>query len=146
MPSVLIQLPNAALCQQTIQANVSLFVDGTIIQGRTIRSWFNVPELSLRRLSTAPAEAQAHMFTMLSIQNRFNKLLRPRGLVLRKRRDTYLVCGNVAALRKADEYVTVADRNSEQFATLRNGVHRYQSVWSPLTPAEIAAATASLRR
>ena len=146
MPSTRIQLPNAAVCHQTIQTNATLFVDGTIIQGRVIRAWFDVPELSLRRLATASTGAQAHMFVMLTIQNRLNKLLRPRGLVLRKRKDTYHVCGNLAALHKADEYVGIADHNSAQFSTLRNGIRRYQSVWSPLSADEIAAATASLRR
>lgn len=76
MPSIRIRLPNAALCQQTIQANVSLFVDGTIIK-------VELSVLGLTYLSShyvaylQHLQAQAHMFTMLSIQNRLNKLLRP---------------------------------------------------------------------
>ena len=119
---------------QIISNNDRLFRATTTLSDATIREIFDIAPITTRSL---PTEVRLHDFAMFSAYTRLNKLLRRRGLVLKKAKDTYKVLGHVPATTKAEEYVREAGRNIRQHGILSQGIRTQGSLWSPLTAAEL---------
>lgn len=117
-----------------ITANIGVLVTGAILPKEAITSWFDIKALSE---TPSVTEVRQHDFNLLTAYTTMNKLLRQRGLVLKKKKDTFLVLGLDTAKQKSIEYLRVSDRNTLQRQELRAGIRRYQSVWSPLADAEL---------
>lgn len=117
-----------------ITANADIITTDAVLPKEAITSWFNINALSE---TPSVTEVRQHDFNLLTAYITMNKLLRKRGLVLKKKKDTFLVLGLDTAKQKSIEYLRVSDRNTFQRQELRAGIRRYQSVWSPLADEEL---------
>lgn len=119
---------------QLISNNAQLFRESNTLSGTVIRDFFQIVPITDQ---SSPAAVRTHDFAMFSAYARLNKLLRRRGLVLKKDKDTYKVLGHVPATQKAAAYVREAGRNIRQHTTLTEGIRLQGSLWSPLTTPEM---------
>ena len=131
------QRRSKAQLNQAITAHHTHFVSGNTIQASLIEEIFAIAPLNITRLATAKAEVTRHTFEILEAYTKLNRLLRNRGLVLKKKNDTFEVLGVQRAQHKVEKYYAVADRNNYQAAQLRRGVVTHRSQWSPLTQEEL---------
>ena len=119
---------------QLVTTNNREFTHGSIIHLTQLHRWFSVTPISDR---PSADEVRRHDFNLLTIYTRLNRLLRKRGLVLKKHNDEYLVLTLETARLKAEEYVRESHRNTYQYNELTEGLRRHQSVWSPLLVHEL---------
>ena len=131
------QSRSKAQLNQAITAHHTHFVAGNTIQASLIEEIFAIAPLNITRLATAKAEVIRHTFEILEAYTKLNRLLRNRGLVLKKKNDTFEVLGLERAQHKVEKYYAVADRNNYQAAQLRRGLVTHRSQWSPLTDEEL---------
>ena len=131
------QSRSKAQLNQAITAFTQHFVAGNTIQASLIEEIFAIAPLNITRLATAKAEVTRHTFEVLEAYTKLNRLLRSRGLVLKKKNDTFEVLGLQRAQHKVEKYYAVADRNKYQAAQLRRGLITHRSQWSPLTQEEL---------
>ena len=131
------QSRSKAQLNQAITAFTQHFVAGNTIQASLIEEIFAIAPLNITRLATAKAEVTRHTFEVLEAYTKLNRLLRSRGLVLKKKNDTFEVLGLQRAQHKVEKYYAVADRNNYQAAQLRRGLVTHRSQWSPLTQEEL---------
>ena len=131
------QSRSKAQLNQAITARNTHFMPGNTIPVHVIEDIFDIAPLNITRLATAKAEVVRHTFEVLEAYTKLNRLLRSRGLVLKKKNDTFEVLGLERAQRKVEKYYSVADRNNYQAAQLRRGLVTHRSQWSPLTQEEL---------
>ena len=131
------QRRSKAQLNQAITARNTHFMPGNTIPARIVEDIFDIAPLNITRLATAKAEVVRHTFEVLEAYTKLNRLLRSRGLVLKKKNDTFEVLGLQRAQHKVEKYYAVADRNNYQAAQLRRGVVTHRSQWSPLTQEEL---------
>ena len=131
------QRRSKAQLNQAITAASQHFVSGNTIPARIVEDIFDIAPLNITRLATAKAEVVRHTFEVLEAYTKLNRLLRNRGLVLKKKNDTFEVLGLERAQHKVEKYYAVADRNNYQAAQLRRGLVTHRSQWSPLTQEEL---------
>ena len=131
------QSRSKAQLNQAITARNTHFMPGNTIPARIVEDIFDIAPLNITRLATAKAEVVRHTFEILEAYTKLNRLLRSRGLVLKKKNDTFEVLGLQRAQHKVEKYYSVADRNNYQAAQLRRGVVTHRSQWSPLTDEEL---------
>ena len=131
------QSRSKAQINQAITALTQHFVAGNTIPARIVEDIFDIAPLNITRLDTAKAEVVRHTFEILEAYTKLNRLLRNRGLVLKKKNDTFEVLGLQRAQHKVEKYYSVADRNNYQAAQLRRGLVTHRSQWSPLTQEEL---------
>lgn len=118
-----------------ITANAEIIKTDAQLPKEALIAWFAI--------STLPEyptvnDVRQHDFNVLTAYTTMNKLLRKRGLVLKKKKDTFMVLGLNTAKEKSIEYLRVSDRNTLQRQELRAGIRRYQSSWSPLADEELS--------
>lgn len=97
--------------------------------------WFSVSSISDKPTID---EVRRHDFNMLTIYTTLNRLLRKRGLVLKKSKDEYLVLALESAQSKAESYVRESHRLTYQYGELTEGIQKFRSSWTPLTDGELA--------
>ena len=131
------QSRSKAQLNQAITARNTHFMPGNTIPAHVIEDIFDIAPLNITRLATAKAEVVRHTFEVLEAYTKLNRLLRSRGLVLKKKNDTFEVLGLQRAQHKVEKYYAVADRNNYQAAQLRRGLVTHRSQWSPLTDEEL---------
>ena len=131
------QSRSKAQLNQAITARNTHFMPGNTIPARIVEDIFDIAPLNITRLATAKAEVTRHTFEVLEAYTKLNRLLRSRGLVLKKKNDTFEVLGLERAQHKVEKYYAVADRNNYQAAQLRRGLVTHRSQWSPLTQEEL---------
>ena len=131
------QSRSKAQLNQAITARNTHFMPGNTIPARIVEDIFDLAPLNITRLATAKAEVTRHTFEILEAYTKLNRLLRSRGLVLKKKNDTFEVLGLQRAQHKVEKYYAVADRNNYQAAQLRRGLVTHRSQWSPLTQEEL---------
>ena len=131
------QSRSKAQLNQAITARNTHFMPGNTIPARIVEDIFDIAPLNITRLATAKAEVVRHTFEVLEAYTKLNRLLRSRGLVLKKKNDTFEVLGLQRAQHKVEKYYAVADRNNYQAAQLRRGLVTHRSQWSPLTQEEL---------
>ena len=131
------QSRSKAQLNQAITARNTHFMPGNTIPARIVEDIFDIAPLNITRLATAKAEVTRHTFEVLEAYTKLNRLLRNRGLVLKKKNDTFEVLGLERAQHKVEKYYSVADRNNYQAAQLRRGLVTHRSQWSPLTQEEL---------
>ena len=131
------QSRSKAQLNQAITAFTQHFVAGNTIQASLIEEIFAIAPLRVTRLATAKAEVTRHTFQILEAYTKLNRLLRNRGLVLKKKNNTFEVLGLERAQHKVEKYYSVADRNNYQAAQLRRGLVTHRSQWSSLTQEEL---------
>lgn len=118
-----------------ITDNREVLQHSNVIPKELLYSWFAITPLSD---SPSIDEVRQHDFNLFNAYTSMNKLLRKRGLVMKKKKDTYCVLGLASAKEKALGYLRVSDRNVVQRQELKAGISRYQSVWSPLSDVELS--------
>lgn len=119
---------------QLITANREVLQHSNVIAKEFLYNWFTITPLSD---SPSVDEVRQHDFNLFAAYTTMNKLLRKRGLVLKKKKDTFCVLGLASAKEKALGYLRVSDRNVVQRQELKAGISRYQSIWSPLSDVEL---------
>ena len=131
------QSRSKAQLNQAITARNTHFMPGNTIPARIVEDIFDIAPLNITRLATAKAEVVRHTFEVLEAYTKLNRLLRNRGLVLKKKNDTFEVLGLERAQHKVEKYYAVAYRNNYQAVQLRRGLVTHRSQWSPLTQEEL---------
>lgn len=118
-----------------ITDNSEILQHTNVIPKELLYSWFAITPLNS---SPSVDEMRQHDFNLFTAYTSMNKLLRKRGLVMKKKKDVYCILGLDSAKEKALGYLRVSDRNVIQRQELKAGITRYQSVWTPLSNVELA--------
>lgn len=121
-----------------ITANPDIFRLGNTVSGNFIRSIFAVQRpLLVGSESEVIKSAEKYHLGTLSAYTRLNRLLRRRGLTLRKEHDNFIIEDYEGQHTVVDSYAKAAVGKQRRKTTLRNGLREYRGIWSPLSDAEL---------
>ena len=116
----------------TINSNLDLFTQGTIIPESKILNWFSIklPDFSKTSIQANIKAAQRFQFQKLAAQSSINKILATRGMYMSQANDTYIIKNKAQVKLKIKQLKQLAKVKKHQAVLLQNGLNLYNCSWN----------------